>query len=135
MMESCKAIRTTLISMDSLDPKGVKAYITVARSTRICQESHYEEKLNGLESNLAMQAVKKLCENFDSKTCITNTISSTWNSISETLNPTNLSETISKNFNGAMNSISNFMKNFGGQSQNAGNDVANGLGGLLRQQS
>ncbi|XP_046914758.2 uncharacterized protein LOC124495425 [Dermatophagoides farinae] len=149
MIDSCKAIRSTLISMDSLDPKnaccknarydlcvqGVKAYVTVARSTRICQESHYEEKLNSLESNVAMQAVKKLCENFDTKTCITDTVTSAWSSISETLNPTNLSETISKNFNEAMNSINNFMKNFGSQTQNVGKDASAGLNGLLRQQS
>ncbi|XP_027198466.2 uncharacterized protein LOC113792736 [Dermatophagoides pteronyssinus] len=148
MIDSCKAIRTTLISLDSLDPKvaccknarydlcvqGVKAYITVARSTRICQESHYEEKLNGLESNIAMQAVKKLCENFDSKTCITDTVSNAWNSISETLNPTNLSETISKNFNGAMSSIGNFMKNFGNQAQNVGSDASSKLSELFTQQ-
>lgn len=135
MIESCKGIRNTLISLDSLNAsvaccknarydmcvKGVKGYVTVATTARLCQDAGYEEKVTDLESNIAMQAVKKLCETFDTKTCITETVTSAWQSIAETLNPSSLSETISKNFQSTMNSISGFVRSIGGQTQDNAN--------------
>ncbi|KAF7491455.1 hypothetical protein SSS_06096 [Sarcoptes scabiei] len=145
MINSCKAIRATLISTDSLDPKvacckntrydlcvkGVKGYTNVAKSVGICQEANYESKIQDLESNVAMQAVKKLCESFDSKTCITDTMSSAWESISETLNPANLSTSISKNFNEALSSISSFTKSLNNQGQNGAASLATSLNGFI----
>lgn len=71
-----------------------------------------------MDNNIAMKAVAKLCENYDSKTCITDTMTSAWNSLSETLNPT----TLSNNFNEAMSSIRNFFSNLGSSQGERSND-------------
>lgn len=95
--------------------QGVKGYVTVAKTTRICDESVYEKHVDSLTSNLAMEAVTKRCEKFDEKTCVTDTLSNVWSQIQS--GGQQLGDTISKNFNEAVDSLSTFAKNVGSQIQ------------------
>ena len=86
--------------------QGVNGYSSVVKRTNICSDEEYDSQVSKLSGGLSMMAVKKLCENFESSTCITSGVSDMWNQVTGS---------VSNGFGEAVTSLQNFMKNIGQQ--------------------
>lgn len=91
--------------------KAAEAYAAMAKLTRMCSKEVYDQKIQSLESPTDL--ISTLCANFNAQTCVTDSISTYWNTLATNFNGKAIGDTIEQNFNSAVDQLSSIAKSVG----------------------